>query len=65
MSNKRPRGDATPVKQYEDGKFRPYMYGPVQNFPKAKGPRKNKEANNILRAAGYGGSLKKKKSKKA
>ena len=63
MANK-PRGDATPIKQFEDGKYRPIPFGPAQNFPRAKRPRKNNEANNILRAAGYGGS-RKKKSKKA
>ena len=37
-----PRGDATPVKQY-DGEFRPYQYGPQQNFPQAVRQKKKKK----------------------
>ena len=38
---KTPRGDATPVKQY-DGKFMPRQYGPQQNFPQAKKKKKKR-----------------------
>ena len=44
MASKRktPRGDATPVKQYENGKFMPYQYGPQQNFPRQAKKKKKK-----------------------
>ena len=40
MASKRtPRGDATPVKQY-DGQYMPYPYGPVQKAKRKKGKKR-------------------------
>ena len=58
MARKRPRGDATPGKKF-NGEYMPVPYGPRQNV---KNKKKDKGANAILRAAGYGG---RKKSKRA
>ena len=33
---KRPAGDSTPIKKYENGQYMPYPFGPVQKKAKRK-----------------------------
>ena len=44
-SNKRPAGDSTPIKKYENGEYMPRPFGPLQ---KAKGKNKDHGVNAIL-----------------
>jgi|TARA_R100001463_G_scaffold112576_4_gene167630 hypothetical protein len=46
MKKGKPRGDATPIKKYENGEFMPYPFGPVQ---KLKSKNSNMKINRFKR----------------